>query len=95
LAHDAEHVEGAPAFDELVADSHCWGYLCLHREDHELGFAPAELPPPAYGVAALTAIERGSSTLPPTVRIMTPARRWLTLHAFRLRDPPTPAGSSS
>ncbi|HEY2221647.1 helix-turn-helix transcriptional regulator [Actinomycetospora sp.] len=23
----------------LVVDAHCWGYLCLHREDHELGFA--------------------------------------------------------
>lgn len=23
----------------LVADGHCWGYLCLHREDGELGFA--------------------------------------------------------
>jgi DNA-binding CsgD family transcriptional regulator len=26
----------------LVVDSHCWGYLCLHREDHELGFAPGD-----------------------------------------------------
>lgn len=26
----------------LVVDGRCWGYLCLHREDHELGFAPAE-----------------------------------------------------
>ena len=22
----------------LVVDEQCWGYLCLHREDHELGF---------------------------------------------------------
>ncbi|MCD2196558.1 helix-turn-helix transcriptional regulator [Actinomycetospora endophytica] len=26
----------------LVVDSRCWGYLCLHREDHELGFAPGD-----------------------------------------------------
>ena len=26
----------------LVVDSQCWGYLCLHREDHELGFAPGD-----------------------------------------------------
>jgi DNA-binding CsgD family transcriptional regulator len=27
----------------LVVDGRCWGYLCLHREDTRLGFAPAEL----------------------------------------------------
>jgi DNA-binding CsgD family transcriptional regulator/GAF domain-containing protein len=26
----------------LVVDTQCWGYLCLHREDHELGFAGEE-----------------------------------------------------
>lgn len=26
----------------LVVDSQCWGYLCLHREDHRLGFAAAD-----------------------------------------------------
>jgi DNA-binding CsgD family transcriptional regulator len=26
----------------LVVDEQCWGYLCLHREDHELGFDPAD-----------------------------------------------------
>jgi DNA-binding CsgD family transcriptional regulator len=26
----------------LVVDEQCWGYLCLHREDHELGFGPAD-----------------------------------------------------
>ncbi|HKS52836.1 MAG TPA: LuxR C-terminal-related transcriptional regulator [Pseudonocardiaceae bacterium] len=26
----------------LVAGSYCWGYLCLHREEHPLGFTPAE-----------------------------------------------------
>lgn len=26
----------------LVADNECWGFLCLHREDHELGFSPIE-----------------------------------------------------
>lgn len=26
----------------LVAGTECWGYLCLHREDHELGFSTAE-----------------------------------------------------
>ncbi|WP_326834939.1 LuxR C-terminal-related transcriptional regulator [Amycolatopsis rhabdoformis] len=26
----------------LVVDGHCWGYLCLHREDGELGFTTAE-----------------------------------------------------
>jgi DNA-binding CsgD family transcriptional regulator len=26
----------------LVVDSRCWGYLCLHREDHELGFGPGD-----------------------------------------------------
>lgn len=26
----------------LVVDGHCWGYLCLHREDTELGFSPSE-----------------------------------------------------
>ena len=26
----------------LVAGGRCWGYLCLHREDHPLGFTPAE-----------------------------------------------------
>jgi DNA-binding CsgD family transcriptional regulator len=27
----------------LVTDGQCWGYLCLHREDSRLGFAPADL----------------------------------------------------
>jgi len=27
----------------LVTDGRCWGYLCLHREDSRLGFAPAEI----------------------------------------------------
>jgi DNA-binding CsgD family transcriptional regulator len=27
----------------LVTDGRCWGYLCLHREDSRLGFAPADL----------------------------------------------------
>ncbi|HEX8868991.1 MAG TPA: LuxR C-terminal-related transcriptional regulator [Lentzea sp.] len=26
----------------LIAGGQCWGYLCLHREDHELGFTSAE-----------------------------------------------------
>jgi DNA-binding CsgD family transcriptional regulator len=26
----------------LVVDSHCWGYLCLHREDHERGFEASD-----------------------------------------------------
>lgn len=26
----------------LVVGGHCWGYLCLHREDGELGFTAAE-----------------------------------------------------
>jgi DNA-binding CsgD family transcriptional regulator len=26
----------------LVVDSHCWGYLCLHREDGHLGFASGD-----------------------------------------------------
>ncbi len=26
----------------LVVDGTCWGYLCLHREDHELGFSPLD-----------------------------------------------------
>jgi DNA-binding CsgD family transcriptional regulator len=26
----------------LVTGGHCWGYLCLHREDGDLGFSPAE-----------------------------------------------------
>ena len=26
----------------LVVDGHCWGYLCLHREDGVLGFTTAE-----------------------------------------------------
>lgn len=26
----------------LVAGAQCWGYMCLHREDHQLGFTPAE-----------------------------------------------------
>ena len=26
----------------LMVDGHCWGYLCLHREDGELGFTAAE-----------------------------------------------------
>jgi DNA-binding CsgD family transcriptional regulator len=26
----------------LTAGQDCWGYLCLHRTDHPLGFAPAE-----------------------------------------------------
>jgi DNA-binding CsgD family transcriptional regulator/GAF domain-containing protein len=26
----------------LVVDGRCWGYLCLHREDHELGFDAVE-----------------------------------------------------
>ena len=26
----------------LVTGGHCWGYLCLHREDGELGFTAAE-----------------------------------------------------
>ena len=26
----------------LVADSVCWGFLCLHREDDPLGFTPSE-----------------------------------------------------
>jgi DNA-binding CsgD family transcriptional regulator len=26
----------------LVIGGHCWGYLCLHREDSDLGFNPAE-----------------------------------------------------
>ncbi|MEV0070925.1 LuxR C-terminal-related transcriptional regulator [Amycolatopsis sp. NPDC050768] len=26
----------------LIAGGQCWGYLCLHREDHELGFTGAE-----------------------------------------------------
>jgi DNA-binding NarL/FixJ family response regulator len=26
----------------LVAGSSCWGFLCLHREDHPRGFTPAE-----------------------------------------------------
>ena len=26
----------------LVADSQCWGYLCLHRADHPLGFTASE-----------------------------------------------------
>jgi DNA-binding CsgD family transcriptional regulator len=26
----------------LIAGGQCWGYLCLHREDHELGFTAAE-----------------------------------------------------
>jgi DNA-binding CsgD family transcriptional regulator len=26
----------------LVTDGHCWGYLCLHREDGELGFTSGE-----------------------------------------------------
>jgi len=26
----------------LVTGSHCWGFLCLHREDHPLGFSAAE-----------------------------------------------------
>ncbi|WP_405485698.1 LuxR C-terminal-related transcriptional regulator [Nocardia sp. NBC_00511] len=26
----------------LVVGSQCWGYLCLHREDHPLGFTDAE-----------------------------------------------------
>jgi DNA-binding CsgD family transcriptional regulator len=26
----------------LVADGHCWGYLCLHREDGALGFSSGE-----------------------------------------------------
>jgi DNA-binding CsgD family transcriptional regulator len=27
----------------LVTEGQCWGYLCLHREDSPLGFAPADL----------------------------------------------------
>jgi DNA-binding CsgD family transcriptional regulator len=27
----------------LVTGGRCWGYLCLHREDFPLGFAPADL----------------------------------------------------
>lgn len=27
----------------LVAGSECWGYLCLHRMEHPLGFTPAEV----------------------------------------------------
>lgn len=27
----------------LVADGACWGYVCLHREDAQLGFSPAEI----------------------------------------------------
>ncbi len=26
----------------LIVGGECWGYLCLHREDHELGFTPTE-----------------------------------------------------
>ena len=26
----------------LVTGSYCWGFLCLHREDHPLGFSPVE-----------------------------------------------------
>jgi DNA-binding CsgD family transcriptional regulator len=26
-----------------VTDGHCWGYLCLHREDSRLGFTTAEI----------------------------------------------------
>ena len=26
----------------LMVDRSCWGYLCLHREDHRLGFTAAE-----------------------------------------------------
>jgi DNA-binding CsgD family transcriptional regulator len=26
----------------LIVGGQCWGYLCLHREDHELGFTSAE-----------------------------------------------------
>ncbi|MGH2895916.1 MAG: helix-turn-helix transcriptional regulator [Solirubrobacteraceae bacterium] len=26
----------------LVVDRQCWGYVCLHREDHELGFTAGE-----------------------------------------------------
>ena len=26
----------------LVAGTQCWGYLCLHRQDHRTGFSRAE-----------------------------------------------------
>src|SRR5207249_439843 len=51
----------------LISGGRCWGYLCLHREDHELGFSPAELAlvgrlAPHLGHALRQAVLRGHAT---------------------------------
>jgi DNA-binding CsgD family transcriptional regulator len=139
----------------LVAGAECWGYLCLHRTEHRLGFTPAEAaalarvgPHIAHAVrqavlrtrstgtgdasgpgvvlladdlnvvaitpqaehllslidsgpptgdplpvavraaaVALVAVERGTATQLPSVRVATRAGRWLTVHASRLQGP--------
>jgi DNA-binding CsgD family transcriptional regulator len=139
----------------LVTGSHCWGFLCLHREDHPLGFSAAEaaalgrvaphiahalrlavlcarhtsfadapgpgvvlladdfsivaitpqaehllsllgdgpptkhpLPVAVQAVAvALAAVEDGTSTQLPSVRVATRTGQWLSVHASRLHGP--------
>ncbi|MGZ4509489.1 MAG: LuxR C-terminal-related transcriptional regulator [Blastococcus sp.] len=53
----------------LVTDGRCWGYLCLHREDSRLGFAPAEIdlvtrlaPRVARGLRGAALLATSSST---------------------------------
>jgi DNA-binding CsgD family transcriptional regulator len=54
----------------LIVGQDCWGYLCLHRDDHPLGFTPSEVaiiarlgPHIAHGLrqATLRNISRASS----------------------------------